>query len=75
MLYIMLFAFPLLLSILFRLAAMLRLTIPLLYALLVPVLLREQYLAHTALADRIFFILLALVLASWVVSLIRRLRS
>ena len=75
MLYIILFVFPLLLSFLFRLAAVLRLTIPLLYALLAPVLLRDWYLAHTALADRIFFLLLALAGTSWVLSLLRRLRS
>lgn len=75
MLYILLFVFTLLLSLLFRLASTLRLTIPLLYALLVPILLRDWYLAHTVLASRIFFLLLALAGASWILSLLCRLRS
>jgi hypothetical protein len=61
-----------LLSILLRLAAVCRLTIPLLYAMVVPTVFRGWYLAYTALAEGIWFVLLALVLLSWAVSLIRR---
>ena len=50
----------------------LRLTIPLLYALLLPILCPEWYQAHEALGNGIFFGLLALVAMSWVVSIIRR---
>ena len=44
--YIFLGAGILILSILFRLAAVFRLTIPLLYALVVPTLLSDWYYAH-----------------------------
>ena len=36
---------------------------------------RPGYLAHTALADGIFFVLVGLVALSWVVSLIRVVRE
>ena len=64
----------LILSIVFRLAAVFRLTIPLLYALLAPLLFRDWYLAHTVLSEAIFFALLALVVLSWAVSLARKVR-
>ena len=50
----------------------LRLTIPLLYALLVPILCPEWYDAHEALGNGIFFGLLGLVAVSWAVSVIRK---
>ncbi len=50
----------------------LRLTIPLLYALLVPFLFRNWYYAHEALGNGIFFGLLGLVAVSWAVSVIRK---
>jgi len=50
MLHIVLGSGVLLLSVLFRLAAALRLTVPLLHALVVPVLLHEWYYSHRALA-------------------------
>lgn len=50
----------------------LRLTIPLLYALLVPFLFRDWYYAHEALGNGIFFGLLGLVAVSWAVSVIRK---
>ena len=50
----------------------LRLTIPLLYALLVPFLFRDWYYAHKALGNGIFFGLLGLVAVSWAVSVIRK---
>ena len=46
----------LLLSDFLRLARALRLSIPLLYALLVPTLFRRRYLAHTPLADAIYLL-------------------
>ena len=57
--YIFLGAGILILSILFRLAAVFRLTIPLLYALVVPTLLSDWYYAHYTLANVICYFLLA----------------
>ena len=51
--YIFLGAGILILSILFRLAAVFRLTIPLLYALVVPTLLSDWYYAHYTLVRKI----------------------
>ena len=53
----------------------LRLSIPLLYGVLVITVFRPWYLMHTALADCIFFVLVGLVALSWVVSLIRKVRE
>ena len=50
----------------------LRLTIPLLYALLLPILCPEWYDTHEALGNGIFFGLLGLVAVSWAVSVIRK---
>lgn len=63
------------LSILFRLVKSLRLTFPLLYALLLPILCPEWYRAHEALGNGIFFGLLGLVVLSWVFSLVRKVRA
>lgn len=54
------------------LVSRLRLTIPLLYALLLPILCPEWYQAHEALGNGIFFGLLGLVALSWAVTLVRR---
>ena len=72
MLYLILSVGLALASILFRLAAACRLTVPLLYALILPTVFRGWYLSHTALADGIWYGLLALSALSWVVSLLRR---
>ena len=58
-----------------RLAQALRLSIPLLYGVLVITVFRPWYLARTALADCIFFVLVGLAALSWVVSLIRVVRE
>ena len=50
----------------------LRLTIPLLYALLLPILCPEWYETHEALGNGIFVGLLGLVALSWFFSLIRK---
>ena len=73
--YLFLGAGILLLSILFRLAAVFRLTIPLLYALVVPTLLSEWYYAHYTLANVIWYILLAVTALSWVYSLVRKISA
>ena len=58
-----------------RLAQALRLSVPLLYESLVITVFRPWYLAHTALADGIFLVLVGLAALSWVVSLIRKVRE
>lgn len=62
-----------LLPILFRLALKLRLGVPMLYALLALTVFHGWYQAHSALADGIFFALVALAALSWVVTLLRHL--
>jgi hypothetical protein len=62
-----------LLPILFRLALKLRLGVPMLYAVLMLTVFHGWYQAHIALADGIFFGLVALAALSWVVTLLRRL--
>ena len=57
------------------LAQALRLSVPLLYGALVITVFRPWYLAHTALADGIFFVLVGLAALSWVVTLIRAVRE
>ena len=58
-----------------RLSQALRLSAPLLYGALVITVFRPWYLAHTALADGIFLVLVGLAALSWVVSLIRVVRE
>ena len=58
-----------------RLAQTLRLSVPLLYGTLVIMVFRSWYLAHTALADGIFLVLVGLAALSWVVTLIRVVRE
>ena len=48
---------------------------PLLYGALVITVFRPWYLAHTALADGIFLVLVGLAALSWVVTLIRAVRE
>ena len=57
------------------LAGVLRLQLPLLYALLAPTLFRPWYLAHPVLGPGIFYGLLALSALSWVLSLVRLIRE
>ena len=59
------------LAALFRLAALARLTIPLLYTMSMLTVFHGWYRAHTVLADRILFALVGLVVLSWLLSLIR----
>ena len=54
-----------------RLAHALRLSVPLLYGMLTITVFRPWYVAHTALADGIFFVLLGLAALSWLHTLIR----
>ena len=57
------------LAILFRLAALTRLTLPLLYTLSMLTVFHGWYQAHTALADNILFVLVGLMVLSWLISL------
>ena len=59
MAYLMLGSVMILLSIVFRLAAVFRLTIPLVYALIVPTVFHEWYYANQTLANVIWYALLA----------------
>lgn len=65
----------LLFALLVKAISALRLTIPLLYALLVPILFRDWYYAHEALGNGIFLALLGLVVLSWVITMIRKIRE
>lgn len=57
------------LSCLLRLAIKLRLTLPLVYAVLVTTAFHDFYITHTALADGIFFLLIAISALSWFISI------
>ena len=59
MAYLMLGIVMIFLSIVFRLAAVFRLTIPLLYALIVPTIFHEWYHSNQQLGDLIGYLLLA----------------
>ena len=73
-------AFCLLISIwlfalILRAISLLRLTIPLGYAVIVSLCFGEWYHAHEALGDGIFFALLGEVTLSWVISIARKIRA
>ena len=63
------------LALLLRLVSILRLTIPLGYAIVVSLCFGEWYHAHEALGDGIFFALLGLVALSWIVSIMGKIRA
>lgn len=65
----------LLLSLLFRLAGKLRLTLPLLYFLLTATLLNKWAAAHETLAFAILYLLLAFSVISWLLSLKNAIRD
>ena len=60
-----------LLLLLIRIAMKLRLSIPLVYLVLMLTAFQPWYRAHTAFADGIFLVLLSCVMLSWIISLIR----
>lgn len=60
-------------GLLFRIAGVLRLSVPLLYAMIVPTVFHGWYYAHTGLATGIWYALLGLVAVSWVATIVRRL--
>ena len=58
-------------TVLFRFAGMLRLSVPLLYALIVPTVFHGWYYAHVSLATGIWYVMLGSVAVSWIVSMYR----
>ena len=60
-----------LLLLLIRIAMKLRLSIPLVYLVLMLTAFQPWYRVHTALADEIFLVMLGCVMLSWIISLIR----
>lgn len=63
------------LALLSRLAALTRMTIPLLYTVSMLTVFHGWYRTHTVLADRILFALVGLVVLSWLLSLLGRVWS
>ena len=60
-----------LLLLLIRIAMKLRLSIPLVYLVLMLTTFRPWYCVHATLADGIFLVMLGCVMLSWIISLIR----
>ena len=56
---------------LIRIAMKLRLSIPLVYLVLMLTVFQPWYRVHTALADGIFLVMLGCVMLSWIISLVR----
>ena len=63
-----------LLLLLIRIAMKLRLSIPLVYLVLMLTAFQPWYRMHTALADGIFLVMLGCVMLSWIISLVRFVR-
>ena len=62
-------------ALLLRAISLLRLTIPLGYAVVVSLCFGEWYHTHEVLGDSIFFVLLGMVAISWVISIVRKIRA
>ena len=60
-----------LLLLLIRIAMKLRLSIPLVYLVMMLTVFQPWYRAHAALADGIFLVMLGCVMLSWIISLVR----
>ena len=63
-----------LLLLLIRIAMKLRLSMPLVYLVLMLTAFRPWYRTHTALADGIFLVMLGCVMLSWIISFVRFVR-
>lgn len=59
-------------ALILRALSLLRLTIPVGYAVVMSLCFGEWYHAHEALGDGIFFVLLGLVVLSWIISITRK---
>lgn len=64
-----------LLTLLMKTASALRLGIPLLYALIVPTVFHEWFYDNYTLAYGIWYAMIALVVLSWVVTIVRRVQE
>ena len=64
-----------LLFLLIRIVMKLRLSIPLVYLVLMLTAFRPWYRAHTALADGIFLVMLGCVMLSWIISFVQFVRQ
>ena len=62
-------------SIFLYIAGFFRLTVPLLYALLVPTLFHEWYYAHQTIAEGIWYAMLMMAALSWVVTIVKRVKG
>ena len=62
-------------ALMLRAISLLRLTIPLGYAVVVSLCFGEWYHAHEALGDGIFFVLLGMAALSWIISIVRKIRA
>ena len=63
-----------LLFLLIRIVMKLRLSIPLVYLVLMLTVFQPWYRVHTALAEGIFLVMLGCVMLSWIISLVRFVR-
>ena len=63
-----------LLLLLIRIAIKLRLSIPLVYLVLMLTVFQPWYRVHTTLADGIFLVMLGCVMLSWIISFVRFVR-
>ncbi len=72
MLYLIIFAAVIVISIVLRIASALGLTIPFLYGLLAPTLFSDWFHANQQLADGIGWALVGLVGLMWVLSIVRK---
>ena len=75
MLFVLISLVLTLFSIVLSVTGALRLTIPLLYALLVPTLFHEWYYAHQTIAEGIWYAMLMMVALSWVVTIVKRVKG
>lgn len=75
MLFVLISLVLTLFSIVLSVTGALRLTIPLLYVLLVPTLFHEWYYAHQTMAEGIWYAMLMMVALSWVVTIVKRVKG
>ena len=75
MLFVLISLVLTLFSIVLSVTGALRLTIPLLYVLLVPTLFHEWYYAHQTMAEGIWYAMLMMVVLSWVVTIVKRVKE
>ena len=64
-----------LISLVFRLAKVMRLTIPLVYLVIVNIFFNDWYKANTFLAHLILAVLIGLVIISWIISINKKIRE